>query len=110
MNMEMTKLPHIEIDVEPLPGKELPAAVKVLRKLDIKKVGLIACGAFVATTAVTVVGRYGMYRGAVAAELRRQLTPLHRKLDQMQAENRQLRAEIEHLRQEQESKDSGDGK
>ena len=95
--MELKKLPHIEIEVAPLPGKKLPAAVNTLRKLDVKKVGLIAGG----TAAVlTVAGRYGIYRGAVAAELKRQLAPLHRKLDQLQAENRMLRAELEQLKKE----------
>ena len=36
----------------------------------------------------------------VAAELKRQLAPLHRKLDQLQAENRMLRAELEQLKKE----------
>ena len=94
--MELKKLPHIEIEVAPLPGKKLPAAVNTLRKLDVKKVGLIAGG----TAVVSVAGRYGIYRGAVAAELKRQLAPLHRKLDQLQAENRMLRAELEQLKKE----------
>ena len=93
--MELKKLPHIEIEVAPLPGKKLPAAVNTLRKLDVKKVGLIAGG-----TVASVAGRYGIYRGAVAAELKRQLAPLHRKLDQLQAENRMLRAELEQLKKE----------
>lgn len=78
--MELKKLPHIEIEVAPLPGKKLPAAVNTLRKLDVKKVGLIA--------------------GGTAAVLKRQLAPLHRKLDQLQAENRMLRAELEQLKKE----------
>lgn len=98
--MELKKLPHIEIEVAPLPGKKLPAAVNTLRKLDVKKVGLIAGGTAAVLTVVSVAGRYGIYRGAVAAELKRQLAPLHRKLDQLQAENRMLRAELEQLRKD----------
>ena len=101
MSMELKKLPHIEIDVEPLPGKELPKAAKLLRKLDVKKIGLIAGGTAAVVTAVSAVGRYGLYRGAVAAELKRQLAPLHRKIDQLQAENRMLRTELEKLREAQ---------
>lgn len=97
--MELKKLPHIEIEVAPLPGKKLPAAVNTLRKLDVKKVGLIAGGTAAVLTVVSVAGRYGIYRGAVA-ELKRQLAPLHRKLDQLQAENRMLRAELEQLKKE----------
>ena len=66
--MELKKLPHIEIEVAPLPGKKLPAAVNTLRKLDVKKVGLIAGGTAAVLTVVSVAGRYGIYRGAVAAE------------------------------------------
>ena len=95
--MELKKLPHIEIEVAPLPGKKLPAAVNTLRKLDVKKVGLIAGGTAAVLTVVSVAGRYGIYRGAV---LKRQLAPLHRKLDQLQAENRMLRAELEQLKKE----------
>ena len=91
--MELKKLPHIEIEVAPLPGKKLPAAVNTLRKLDVKKVGLIAGGTAAVLTVVSVAGRYGIYRGAVAAELKRQLAPLH-------AENRMLRAELEQLKKE----------
>ena len=98
--MELKKLPHIEIEVAPLPGKKLPAAVNTLRKLDVKKVGLIAGGTAAVLTVVSVAGRYGIYRGAVAAEQKRQLAPLHRKLDQLQAENRMLRAELEQLKKE----------
>jgi len=97
--MELKRLPHIEIEVAPLPGKKL-AAVNTLRKLDVKKVGLIAGGTAAVLTVVSVAGRYGIYRGAVAAELKRQLAPLHRKLDQLQAENRMLRAELEQLKKE----------
>ena len=96
--MELKKLPHIEIEVAPLPGKKLPAAVNTLRKLDVKKVGLIAGGTAAVLTVVSVAGRYGIYRGA--ADLKRQLAPLHRKLDQLQAENRMLRAELEQLKKE----------
>ena len=45
-----------------------------------------------------------MYRAAVAGELKRQLTPLRRQLDQLQTENRQLYAELAELRQEEEDK------
>lgn len=62
--------------------------------------GLIAGGTAAVLTVVSVAGRYGIYRGAVAAELKRQLAPLHRKLDQLQAENRMLRTELEQLKKE----------
>ena len=98
--MELKKLPHIEIEVAPLPGKTLPAAVNSLRKLDVKKVGLIAGGTAAVLTVVSVAGRYGIYRGAVAAGLKRPLAPLHRKLGQLQAGHRKHRAALEQLKKE----------
>ena len=98
--MELKKLPHIEIEVAPLPGKKLPAAVNTLRKLDVKKVGLIAGGTAAVLTVVSVAGRYGIYRGAVAAELKRQLAVVNGKLDNLQAQNEALRAELARLKQE----------
>ena len=77
--MELKKLPHIEIEVAPLPGKKLPAAVNTLRKLDVKKVGLIAGGTAAVLTVVSVAGRYGIYRGAVAAELKKRPTKTEKK-------------------------------
>ena len=96
-------MPQIEIEVAPLPGKKLPAAVNTLRKLDVKKVGLIAGGTAAVLTVVSVAGRYGIYRGAVAAALKRQLAPLHRQLDPLRAESRMLRAELEQLKKEKSS-------
>lgn len=66
--------------------------------------GLIAGGTAAVLTVVSVAGRYGIYRGAVAAELKRQLAPLHRKLDQLQAENRMLRTELEQLKKKRPTK------
>ena len=70
------------------------AALQLLRRVDLKKAGIVAGGALTALFAVNIIGQYRFYRGIVAKELRRQLAPLERKLDELQQENEKLRAEL----------------
>ena len=51
--------------------------------------------------ALNAVSQYRFYRSVVSRELKKQLAPLDRKLDALQAENEQLRAELEQCRAEQ---------
>ena len=67
----------------------------VLRKSDMKKVGLIAGGAFIALTALNVYSHYKVHQAIADRKVKKQLAPLNDKLDALQAENRMLRAELE---------------
>ena len=67
----------------------------VLRRSDMKKVGLIAGGAFVALTALNVYSHYKVHQAIADRKVKKQLAPLNDKLDALQAENRMLRAELE---------------
>ena len=81
-------------------GKLNPrTAAQALRRVDLKKAGLIAGGALAVLAAAGAVSQYRFYQHAVAREMKRQLAPLDRKLDALQAENDALRAEIAQLRQ-----------
>ena len=51
-------------------------------------------GALAALSAVSLISRYSFYRKAVSAELKKQLAPVHRKLDRLEKENEALRAEL----------------
>lgn len=80
------------------PGKAgKRAVVQFLRRIDLKKAGMIAGGAAVVIAAVNLVGQYGFYRGIVARELKKQLAPLYKKLDELTEENRRLREELRRL-------------
>lgn len=80
----------------------------LMRKVDIKKVGIAAGGAAVVLSAVSLTGRYTFYKGIVSGELRRQLAPVNKKLDELKAQNAELRAEIERLEAQQREDDKKD--
>lgn len=89
-------------DISPLellqPGKLIKRTVMhLLRKVDVKKVGIAAGGAAVVLSAVSLTGRYTFYKGIVSSELKRQLSPVNKKLDELKAQNAELKAEVERL-------------
>lgn len=89
-------------DISPLellqPGKlNKRTVMHLLRKVDVKKVGISAGGAAVVLSAVSLTGRYTFYKGIVSSELKRQLSPVNKKLDELKAQNAELKAEVERL-------------
>ena len=89
-------------DISPLellqPGKlNKRTVMRLLRKVDVKKVGIAAGGAAVVLSAVSLTGRYTFYKGIVSGELKRQLAPVNKKLDELKAQNEELKAEVERL-------------
>lgn len=75
--------------------------MRLVRRVDIKKLGLVAGGTAVVLSAVSLTGRYTFYKGIVSGELKRQLTPVNKKLDELKAQNAELRAEVERLQAQQ---------
>lgn len=89
-------------DISPLellhPGKlNKRTVMHLLRKVDVKKVGIAAGGAAVVLSAVSLTGRFTFYKGIVSSELKRQLAPVNKKLDELKAQNAELKAEVERL-------------
>ncbi len=103
----------VEVQVEDLSPLELLQTgklnkrnvLRLMRKVDIKKVGLAAGGAAVVLSAVSLTGRYTFYKRIVSGELKRQLTPVNKKLDELKAQNAELRAEVERLQAQQTGED-----
>lgn len=77
------------------------SVMHLMRKVDIKKVGAAACGAAVVFSAVSLTGRYTFYKGIVSGELKHQLAPLNKKLDELKMQNEELKAEVERLQAQQ---------
>ncbi len=75
--------------------------LRIMRRVDIKKLGLVAGGTAVVLSAASLTGRYTFYKGIVSGELKRQLTPVNKKLDELKAQNAELRAEVERLQAQQ---------
>ena len=85
-------------DISPLellqPGKlNKRNIMHLMRKVDIKKVGVVAGGAAAVLSVMSLTGRYTFYKGIVAGELKRQLAPVNKKLDELKAEVERLQAQ-----------------
>ena len=66
-----------------------------LPDLDEREVAaLAAAGVVVLCGTLHAIHRRRMYKKAVSKELKKQLAPIHQKLDALQAENQQLRMEL----------------
>lgn len=75
--------------------------IQLARKVDLKKVGVVAGGAAVVLSVASLTGKYGFYKGIVSGELKHQLAPVNKKLDELKAQNAELMAEIERLQAQQ---------
>lgn len=105
----MKKIAKRSVEVEVQPGDISPLELlqpgklnkrtfmHLLRKVDVKKVGIAAGGAAVVLSAVSLTGRYTFYKGIVSGELKRQLAPVNKKLEELKAQNAELKAEVERL-------------
>ena len=105
----MKKIAKRSVEVEVQPGDISPlellqpgklnkrTVMHLLRKVNVKKVGIAAGGAAVVLSAVSLTGRYTFYKGIVSGDLKRQLAPVNKKLDELKAQNAELKAEVERL-------------
>lgn len=99
--------------LEPLLREEaalIPAAGRVIGKKgsesvalalplqQIKKYGLLAGGGLLGVSVLGSAARTAGYRAAVSRELKKQLRPIHEKLDRLEKENAELKAELEQER------------
>ena len=93
-------------DISPLellqPGKlNKRNIMHLMRRVDIKKVGVVAGGAAAVLSVMSLTGRYTFYKGIVAGELKKQLNAVNKKLDALQKQNEELQEEIAELKAEQ---------
>lgn len=66
----------------------------VLRRSDMKKVGWIACGSFVALTALSVFSHYKIHQAIANHKLQKKLAPVTAELEALRAENETLRQQL----------------
>ena len=90
-------------DISPLellqPGKlNKRNIMHLMRRVDIKKVGIVAGGAAAVLSVMSLTGRYTFYKGIVSGELKRQLAPVNKKLDELKAQNAELKAQNAELK------------
>ena len=77
------------------------AAMQAIKNIDAKKAVTVAGGAVLAASVISLAGKYRFYKGIVAGELKRQLAPVNKKLDELKAQNAELKAEVERLQAQQ---------
>ncbi len=65
----------------------LRRTAKLLEPKNLKRIGLLAIGSSVLISIVSSVGHDSIYRAAVAKEMKKQLDPLRKKLDDLEAQN-----------------------
>ena len=82
----------------------------VLRKSDMKKVGLIAGGAFVALTALNVYSHYKLHQAIADRKVKKQLVPMQEQLSRLLEENTQLRQELTELKDSQPAPEAAETK
>ena len=92
--------------------EQLPVSPKALKRMSwlmepkhIKALAVAAVGGSIAISAIGTVSEMRMYRRAMAKELKKQLAPINKKLDELETQNeelkkqnKQLRDRLEHIR------------
>jgi hypothetical protein len=85
-------LPVKRLAAQRLPGGErlLLRVKQMLESEKAKKIAVAAVGVSVGVSLLGAVGKSVIYRSAVAREVKKQLEPVNRKLDELQSQNTQL--------------------
>ena len=77
------------------------AAMQAIKNIDAKKAATVAGGVVLATSVISLAGKYRFYKSIVARELKKQLSAVNKKLDALQKQNEELQEEIAELKAEQ---------
>ena len=77
------------------------AVMQAIKNIDAKKAATVAGGVVLATSVISLAGKYRFYKGIVAGELKKQLNAVNKKLDALQKQNEELQEEIAELKAEQ---------
>ena len=83
---EQTLLEQLPVD-----QKHLRRAAKLLQPQNVKRLGVIAVGGAAALSLLSSWSSARLYRAELARELKKQLAPINRKLDELEAQNEALR-------------------
>ena len=84
----------------PVDQKKLRLAAAVLEKVDLKRLGVVAVSGAAAISLAGSALQAKMTRAALRRELKRQLAPVNKKLDELEEQNKELRRQNEELRRQ----------
>ncbi len=71
----------------PVDQKTLQRFGKLLEPKNLKRISIAAIGASIAVSLINSIGHDKVYRAAVAREIKKQITPLEHKLDELRMQN-----------------------
>lgn len=72
-------------------------ALQLIRKVDFKKALIISGAAAAAVSVVNLTGKYRFYKSVVSGELKKQLAPVNKKLDELQKQNLELQKQLDEI-------------
>ena len=75
------------LEMLPVDQKTIRLAEKVLQPKNLKRIAIAAVGGSVLISAVTSLAHDRVYKAAVAHEMKKQLEPLKKKLNELEAQN-----------------------
>lgn len=80
--------------------KTLRLAQKLITPTNIKRAAIVVAGGSVAVSIISSISRNRVYQAIVAKEMKKQLEPLRKKLDKLEAQNELLVQQNEELKTE----------
>ena len=80
--------------------KKLRLAAALMEKVDLKRLGVVAVSGVAALSLAGSAVQARMTRAALRRELKRQLAPVNKKLDELEKQNEELQRQNEELRRQ----------
>lgn len=75
------------MDKLPVDQKALNRALKIMEPKNLKRIAIAAAGGSVLVSVVSSISHDRMYKAAVAREMKKQLEPMRKKLDELEEQN-----------------------
>ncbi len=88
------------LDKLPIDQKTLRLAQKLITPANIKRAAIVVAGGSVAISIISSFSQNRVYQAMVAKEMKKQLEPLRKKLDKLEAQNELLVQQNEELKAE----------
>ena len=85
------------LDKLPVDQKTLRMIGRILEPKNLKRIGIAAVGGSVLISFISTYGRDRINRAATAQEIKKQLVPLQKRLDDLEAQNRELKAQLDKI-------------
>lgn len=86
-NILAAKAEQVLLERLPVDQKTMQRVVKLLEPKNLMRIGIAAVGGSALISIVSSISHDRIYQAVVAKEIKKQITPLQQKLDELQAQN-----------------------